>query len=927
MASTLVALAAYGQITPENLRVEQLNDNILINTPKSADENPRFSWINKAAAGTMGEVQKAYRICVATSPEALSSGKVDVWDSKKVKSADSYLVNYKGGKLNEATDYYWRVMVWNGKGKASKWSQTQKFTTGIDSWKAKWIGAPWQNEEPQLDLKTGHCNPEFPAVPYLRKGFDVKSGIRSAKAYVTGLGYFEFFLNGKKVGNDLLVPNFTNYTSRPNLKYRRGISLDEKSSGFRVSYLQYDITKLLRSGRNAAGAMVASGYFDTRVDRLGAFGSPRFICQIEITYDDGSKQTIVSDPTWKARKSGVVHCDIYDGERYDARQEVSGWCNADFDDSSWQNAVERKAPDGKLVAFDTNPDRITETLNPVAFKSNPDGSCTIDFGEMISGHVRLKNIVGEKDKTIKIKYESVYSQEVSYTFKDSSPVDYAPQFTWYVFRYVTVTGFTPTADQIVAEAVNTDMKVNSEFTTSNELFNRINKVWQRTEKDNIHSGVESDCPHRERIPYTGDGQAVCSTVMHNFDGAAFFRSWFNSMRDSQDKETGYVPNSAPWCPGAGGGVAWGAAMSIMPWEYYMNYGDKKVIAENYNASKRQIDYMLTWVKPDGTMHQSRKNAIDNGDCYWMNLGDWVPPYKFPGDDKVHTYMLWRCADRMSKMAKVMGNDADEKHYRDLADKTRDAYDKVYFENDTLGYGDFGCNSFAVEMGLAEKRPELKKILADEIGVRYKGHLNCGYIALEVLFEGLAKVGANNIAYTAMNQTDFPSFGNMLKNGATTLWEQFDGQNSENHPFLGCCLTWFYRQLAGVNSDPESPAYKHLIVRPVLADSLESVTYSKMSPYGRVSSNVSHNSDRVRIIVDVPVGSNATIYVPAAGMPNLTVNGLPAAKIKGVTSAKKTAEGFTVNVKQGHYELIASKNKDLRPGERLVLHKVAQTHTK
>ena len=443
MASTLVALAAYGQITPENLRVEQLNDNILINTPKSADENPRFSWINKAAAGTMGEVQKAYRICVATSPEALSSGKVDVWDSKKVKSADSYLVNYKGGKLNEATDYYWRVMVWNGKGKASKWSQTQKFTTGIDSWKAKWIGAPWQNEEPQLDLKTGHCNPEFPAVPYLRKGFDVKSGIRSAKAYVTGLGYFEFFLNGRKVGNDLLVPNFTNYTSRPNLKYRRGISLDEKSSGFRVSYLQYDITKLLRSGRNAAGAMVASGYFDTRVDRLGAFGSPRFICQIEITYDDGSKQTIVSDPTWKARKSGVVHCDIYDGERYDARQEVSGWCNADFDDSSWQNAVERKAPDGKLVAFDTNSDRITETLNPVAFKSNPDGSCTIDFGEMISGHVRLKNIVGEKDKTIKIKYESVYSQEVSYTFKDSSPVDYAPQFTWYVFRYVTVTGFTP----------------------------------------------------------------------------------------------------------------------------------------------------------------------------------------------------------------------------------------------------------------------------------------------------------------------------------------------------------------------------------------------------------------------------------------------------------------------------------------------------
>ncbi len=905
--SMAIAFSAYAQITPVNLMVEHLDENILINPPKSQNENPRFSWINKAAADAVGEEQKAYRICVATSARALASGKADVWDSRKVKSPESYLVDYRGEKLAEATDYYWRVKVWNAKGKASKWSETQKFTTGISTWKARWIGAPWQGEEAQFNLKTGQCAPDVPAVPYLRKAFDVRPGIRSAKAFVTGLGYFEFFLNGSKVGNDLLVPNFTNYTSRPDLKYRRGISLDEKSSGFRVSYLQYDITKLLQNGKNAVGAMVASGYFDSRSDRLGAFGSPRFICQIEITYIDGSRQVVVSDQSWKACKSGIVSCDIYDGERYDARREVSGWCDADFDDSMWENAVERKVPEGKLVAFDTNPDRVTETLTPVAFKSNADGSCTIDFGEMISGHVRLKNVSGEKDKTIKIKYESAYPQEVRYTFKDNTPIDYAPQFTWYVFRRVTIYGFTPTADQIVAEAVNTDMKVNSEFTTSNELFNKINHVWQRTEKDNLHSGVESDCPHRERIPYTGDGQAVCSTVMHNFNGAAFFRSWFNTMRDTQDRETGYLPNAAPWCPGAGGGVAWGAALSIMPWEHYMNYGDKRVVDENYDASKRQIDYMITWVRPDGTMHQKRKNAIDNSDCYWLNLGDWVPPFKFPADEKVHTYILWRCADRMSKMAKVMGKGADEKRYRDLAERTRNAYDKVFFENDTLGYGDFGCNAFAVEMGLDKKRPGLKHILAHEIGNRHNGHLNCGYIALEVLLEALAKTGMNNLAYTVMNKTDYPSFGNMINKGATTLWEQFDGQYSENHPFLGCCLTWFYRCLAGVNSDMEAPAYKHLIVRPVLADSLESVSYAKMSPYGRVASNVSHLPGRVRIVVDVPVGSSATVYVPAAGMSALSVNGKSAAKAKGVTYTEKTVEGFTVKVKQGHYEIIASKN--------------------
>lgn len=910
VAATVLALTAHGQITPESLRVEQLNENILINVPQNTDENPRFSWINTPARGAMGEAQKAYQICVATSEELLLQEKPDAWNSKKVKSADSYLVEYKGAKLAEATDYFWRVRVWNARGKVSAWSKAQKFTTGLTAagWKAQWIGTPWQGEEAQFNLKTGQCISNRPPVPYLRKTFDVKNGIRSAKVFVTGLGHFEFFLNGKKVGNDLLVPNFTNYTSRPYLKYRQGISLDEKSSGFRVSYLQYDITKLLHSGRNAAGAMVASGYYDTRGDRrLGAFGSPRFLCQMEIVYDDGTKQIVVSDPTWKVHESGIVSCDIYEGENYDAGKEIEDWCNADYDDTSWKNAVARKAPEGKLVAFDTNPDRVTQTFKPVSYKYNEDGSYTIDFGEMISGHVRINGLCGETGKVLKIKYESVYPQTVSYTFKDSAPINYAPQFTWYVFRKVTISGAMPKADQIVAEAVNTDMKENAEFATSNELFNKINHIWRRSEKDNIHCGVESDCPHRERIPYTGDGQAVCSTVMHNFDGAAFFRSWFNTMRDTQDKETGYLPNSAPWCPGAGGGVAWGAAMTLMPWEYYVNYGDKKVLQENYDAAKHQVEQMLTWVRSNGTMHQQRKNALNNSDCYWFNLGDWVPAYnKFPADEKVHTYILWRCADRMSRIAKALGNETDRKRFEELAKKTAAAYDKAYYVNDKEGYGDYGCNAFAVEMGLDSVRPELKNILKNEIAVTHQGHLNGGFLTVEVLFENLAKIGANNVAYTAMNKTDFPSFGKMIKDGATTMWEQFDGQNSENHPFLGCGLTWFYRKLAGVNSDPDAPAYKHLIVRPVLADSLEYVSYSRMSPYGKVSSSVNHSDDRVCVVVDVPVGSHATVYVPAPGFAELLVNGKPAGKVKTVKGVAKTAEGFTLETLQGHYEIVATR---------------------
>ena len=907
IASVSLVTSVYGQLSPGNLSVEHLKRNVLVDVPESSCANPRLSWINRAAFGAKGEVQKAYRICVATSPEALLSEKPDVWDSKKVKSADSYLVRAGMPALAEGTSYYWRVKVWNGKGKESEWSPMHTFTTGLKpgSWKAQWIGAPWQGEEPQFDMKTSRCIETFPPVPYLRKGFSVKRGIRSAKAFVTGLGHFELFVNGSKVGDDLLVPNFTNYTSRPDLKYRRGISLDEQSSGFRVAYLHYDITSMLCTGNNAVGAMIASGYYDTRVDRLGAFGSPRFLCQIEITYDDGSRQTIVSDPTWKAHESGITSCDIYAGENYDAQKEITGWCNADFDDSGWQNAIPRKAPDGKLVAFDTNPDRVTQVIKPQAYQRNDDGSYTIDFGEMISGHVRIKGLAAEKGKVMKIRYESVYPQEVNYTFKDDAPVEYAPQFTWYVFRKVTVSGVMPKADQITAEAVNTDMEVNGAFSSSNELFNVINHIWQRTEKDNVHCGVESDCPHRERIPYTGDGQAVCSTVMHNFDAAAFFKSWFNTMRDTQDKVTGYEPNAAPWCPGAGGGVAWGAAMVLMPWEHYLNYGDREVLEENYDAAARHMKYMTTWVGENGVMHQKRKNALDNSDCYWLNLGDWVPPYGFPADEKVHTYMLWRCADRMCKMAKVLGKTDDAKRYSELAENTKEAYDKAFYANDNDGYGDYGCNAFAAEMGLDAKRPGLAAILANEISVKHQGHLNGGYLALEVLFENLARMGNANVAYNAMNKTDFPSFGKMVADGATTMWEQFDGQNSENHPFLGCALTWLYRKLAGVNTDPEAPAYRHLIVRPVLADSLLNATYSKESPYGKVYSNVTNMMQQVNVAVEVPVGSTATVYVPAPNSGSIKVNG-SAKPTKGVKSIEKTSEGYTVELLQGSHTIVADK---------------------
>lgn len=902
-----MATGMMGQITPTSLTVEHLSDNILIDPPTAGSKPPRFSWVNKAAAGAMGETQRAYRICVATTESAARKGKGDMWDSGKTKSDESYLIEYKGKPMSEGKDYYWSVRVWNGKGKASAWSAPQKFSTGINpaSWGAKWIGAPWIGEEPQNALGKGILR-DADDAPYLRKGFETRSGqIRSAKAYVTGLGYFDLFVNGKKAGNDLLVPNFTNYTSRPNLK-AFGISLDEKSSGFRVSYLKYDITDMLKSGKNAVGAMLAPGYFDARKVIVGAFGSPRFICRIEIEYADGTKQSIVSDESWKAHRSGITKSDLHEGENYDARLEIPDWCSPDFDDSSWEKVVERKAPDGKLTAFDTNPDRVTKVYKPVSRTTNADGTVTVNFGKMISGRLHIKGVKAKAGDVMEMTYISRYPEGGSYTFKDSEPIDYAPQFVWYVFDKVTFKGVVPSDDEITAEAVNTDMPITSEFSTSNQLINDIQNMWLLTEQDNIHSGVESDCPHRERLPYTGDGQSVSATVMSNFDGRAFYTSWFRTMREAQDKETGYVPNSAPWCVAAGGGVAWGAAMTLMPWNYYLAYGDRRMLEDNYEAARRQAEQMTRWVDDRGIMLQKQTNASDGKEQTWFNLGDWVPTFQLPDASKVHTYVYWRCFDRMAHMAEALGKKDDAQRFRSIADKTAEAYNTAFYTDDKTGFGECGPNFMAVEMGLLSKRPQLKDILYNEIAVKHNNHLDVGFIGLEVFFSSLAKAGLNDVAYACINQTDYPSYGEMLKKGYTTMWEQFDGVNSENHPFLGNGLTWLYRTLAGVNADASAPAFRHFTVAPDPATGLSDVNYSNNTPYGLVGSHVRYADGRVSIEVTVPVGSRATVLVPAAGYSTLTINDQPADKAKAVTSTARTAKGFTVEVPQGHYVITATR---------------------
>ena len=829
------------QITPVRLTCEMMESPNCVDVP-----DPVLSWINDPVnAEIKGAGQSAYRIRVASSREKLA--KADLWDTKKVNSDESVFIPYQGKSLSSGCEIWWQVKVWDNKGKASEWSKPASWRTGImnhDEWCAQWIGAPWQGE-----WEDKNTTP----APYFSKDIKLEKKVKSAVAFVTGLGYFEFYVNKKKIGDEVLVPNFTNYTKRPDLP-KLSIAIEDNFRDYRVMYLTYDITSELQQGKNNFGMLVGNGWYNTHTRRWPAsFGTPRMLCQIKVTYNDGTEEIIVSDQTWKVKKSAIVYNDEYVGEIYDAREE----------NNEWQDAVLREAPAGKLCASYAPLDRVIETLEPASFEKTEKG-WEVDFGKEISGWLRFDGVKGSKGDVLKVEYvsESPVGTQ-SYIFGEGDCNDYAPKFTWYVFRKAIITGVELKRENVIAEVVNTDVRVNSEFTTSNPLLNTINTIWRRSLEDNLHGGVMSDCPHREKSPYTGDGQVCCETVMANYDCYTFYHKWLRDMRDAQNVNTGYVPNSAPWQPGCGGGPGWGAAIQIIPWEIYRHFGDIQTLKENYFAMTEQMRFMLSYVTEEGIMNCTKEvlNGVHRYDKY-LRLGEWVAPYGLPENQLVHTYFLWNCADITAKTAAVLGKPEEAKKYAEIAENARVAFHKKFYDKETKSYGEHGANVFALHMGVPEEcKADVVETLRYELSEKYNKHLNTGIFGTRRLFEVLAQNGMNDLAYEIMNQKDYPSFGWWVEQGATTTWEKWDGKDSRNHPMFGGALTWYYNTLAGVNIDESKPGYKNLIIKPILVKELEQIKYSKMTPYGNLSVEICHKNFTGEVTVTIPVGSTATVFLP------------------------------------------------------------------
>jgi alpha-L-rhamnosidase len=358
--------------------------------------------------------------------------------------------------------------------------------------------------------------------------------------------------------------------------------------------------------------------------------------------------------------------------------------------------------------------------------------------------------------------------------------------------------------------------------------------------------------------------------MHNFDSRAFYTKWIQDILGAQNPETGYVPNGAPWQPGCGGGVAWGAAINIMPWEFYQHYGDIDMLKTNYEGMKGYVKYMLTWTNKEGIMYsQAPDTAKPNR---WLNLGDWCAPGKLPADDMVHTFYLWRCADFTAQTAKALGNTAEAEEYKKLAERTKAAFQKKYYNKEKGTYGPYGGNIFALKMGVpADQYPKVVAALKADI-LANGGNLDTGIFGTQFFFEVLSENGLHELAFEAMNKKTQPSYGWWINQGATTSWEAWDGNGSRNHPMFGGGIVWFYRVLAGMNTDPEKPGYQNIIFKPQPAGDVTFTSYSNETPNGNAAIRWEKSTGAFKMNIKVPVGSTATVYIPASNANNVTESG-------------------------------------------------------
>ncbi len=881
-----------------NLRCEYKTNPIGIDAAQ-----PRLSW--QIAADARGTVQTAYQIQVAAGEAALETGDL-LWDTGKVASDASIHVPYGGPPLGSSQCCVWRARAWDGDDAPSAWSEIGSWEMGLLSpsdWQASWI-------TPDIEEDASVSQP----CPMLRATFTVDGAVRSARAHVTTLGLYELMLNGARVGEDVLTPGWTAYDER-------------------LLYQTYDVTDLLVEGENAVGAVLGDGWYRGNMGFSGQrnnYGDKvALILQLQITYQDGRVQTVCSDESWSAATGPILASDIYNGERYDARLERADWSEAGYDDSEWAGVQIIDHSKEILVAPDGPPVRRIEEIVPVAILHTPADETVVDMGQNMVGWLRL-TVEGEAGTTVTLRHAEVLDQDGNlyvenlrsaqqtdtYSLKGDGVEVWEPRFTFHGFRYVAVEGYPGelTLDALTGVVVHSDMARTGRFTCSEPLINQLqhNIVWGQ--KGN-YLDVPTDCPQRdERLGWTGDAQVFIRTGCFNMDVAGFFTKWLHDLAADQ-AENGAVPHVIPDLMGrrrrgrGGGSAAWGDAGTICPWTIYLCYGDTRILEQQYESMRGWVEYIA------GESGEDRlwSSGFHFGD--WLAYATTRPDYPGATTDKdlIATAFYAYSTDLLQRAAQVLGKDEDAAHYAQLRAEIVDAFRREF----VTATGRMTSNTqtaYALALWFDllpdELRPEAARRLAEDVR-SFQNHLTTGFVGTPYLCHTLSSNGYLDVAYDLLTQESYPSWLYPVTQGATTIWERWDGikpdgsfqdvgMNSFNHYAYGAIGSWLYQVVAGLEIDEEAPGYKHALVQPHPGGGLSGARATLETMYGTLGSAWELDQDGFRLEVTVPANTWATVRLPDAVLAQVTESGQPLVGRDGVRCAAQEGDAVVVDVGSGHY---------------------------
>lgn len=811
---------------------------------------PRLSW--KISSGAANFRQRAFQIFIHTDSNAIKQGH-SLFDLPR-ENSDSQLFILRQAGLEPFTRYYWRVMIWDGKGEQIS-SGIRYFETGFLS-RAAWQGS-WISDSRSIDKKE---------APYFRTTFSAGKEVISARAYIAAAGLYELYFNGARAGSHRLDPMYTRYDRR-NL------------------YVTYDVTGLIHPGKNCIGVLLGNGWYNHQSTAVWYFDKapwrarPAFCMDVRITYADGSTEIISTGKNWKTAPSPVIFNSIYTAEHYDARKELPGWNTADYNDDGWKAVIFRSAPSDNITAQTTVPIRDVDTINPVSMSKIDDTTYVFDLGRNISG-VSGITLDAPEGRIFRIKHsERLYKDgradqsniDVHYRPTDGSdpfqtdiwitdgkgPETFKPRFNYKGFQYVEVTSSVPfhlKPTDLKAYFMHSDVERKGSISSSNPT---LDLIWRATNNSYLSNlfGYPTDCPQREKNGWTGDAHIAVETGLYNFDGITVYEKWLADHRDEQ-QPNGVLPSIIPsngWGYEWGNGPDWTSTIILIPWNIYLFYGDSKILSDNYENMKKYVDHIAS-VSPE----------------YLTNwgLGDWVPVRSKAPVELTSSCYYYADAYLLSRISRILGHDADAGRYGHLAEQIKTAINNKYLNTHTGIYGNGLQTELSVPLFWGVAPDHLKTKIADNLAARVKAdgdHIDVGLLGTKAILNALSDHGHAETAYTLAAQETFPSWGWWIKNGATTLYENWPidatSDISMNHIMFGEISAWMYKAPGGIKPDPEQPGFKNIILEPRFVKGLEYFNASHNGPYGTITSSWTRKRGSIFYRITIPPNSSATVKLP------------------------------------------------------------------